>query len=109
MVSPARKVTRQISINKGDAFLICHTLSLIYSASLVERVATTIEIGRMVQVWLGFILSLGDVLVKSIYPSTMARDFCSIVGGMLVEARHPSAMARVCCIYVVGLFLVGLI
>jgi hypothetical protein len=38
-VGPARKVTGQISINKSDTFLIWHTLSLIYSTSLVERVA----------------------------------------------------------------------
>jgi hypothetical protein len=30
------KTPAQSSINKGDAFLICHTHSLIYSASLVE-------------------------------------------------------------------------
>ena len=35
-VGPARKVTGQISINKSDAFLIWHTLSWRYSASLVE-------------------------------------------------------------------------
>jgi hypothetical protein len=38
-VGPARKVIGQISINKGDAFLIWHTLSWRYSTSLVERVA----------------------------------------------------------------------
>jgi hypothetical protein len=77
----------------------------------VERVAaaTATAIGRMAQVWLGFILSLGDVLVKANYPSALARVCCSIVGGTLVEARHPSALARVCCIYVVGFFLVGLL
>jgi hypothetical protein len=31
------KTHAQSSINKGDTFLICHTLSLIYSASLVEN------------------------------------------------------------------------
>jgi hypothetical protein len=40
-VSLARKVIGQISINKSDTFLIWHTLSLIYSANLVERVAAT--------------------------------------------------------------------
>jgi hypothetical protein len=51
-VGPARKVTGQISINKSDAFLIWHTLSPIYNASLVERVAAaaTTAIRRMAQV-----------------------------------------------------------
>jgi hypothetical protein len=75
----------------------------------VERAAAAAAtaIGRMAQVWLGFILSLGDALVKASYPSALARVCCSIVGGMLVEARHPSTLARVCCIYVAGFFLVG--
>jgi hypothetical protein len=38
-VGPAKKVIGRISINKSDTFLIWHTHSLIYSASLVERVA----------------------------------------------------------------------
>jgi hypothetical protein len=70
----------------------------------VERAATTI--GRMAQAWLGFIFSLGNALVKSSYPSSLARVYCSIVDGTLVEARHPSALARVCCIYVAGFFVV---
>jgi hypothetical protein len=32
-----KKTPAQSNINKGDAFLICHTHSLIYSASLVEN------------------------------------------------------------------------
>ena len=35
-VGLARKVTRQISINKGDSILICHTLLWRHSASLEE-------------------------------------------------------------------------
>jgi hypothetical protein len=42
-VGPAKKVTGQISINKGDTFLILYTHSLIYSASLVERDAAAKE------------------------------------------------------------------
>ena len=43
-VGPAKKVTGHISINKSDAFLIWHTHSLIYNASLVEK--ATIAEGR---------------------------------------------------------------
>jgi hypothetical protein len=74
----------------------------------VERdaAATATTIGRMVQVSLGFIFSLGDALVKVGYLRALARVFCSIFGGTIVEARHLSVLARVYCIYVVGFFLV---
>jgi hypothetical protein len=111
-VGPARKVTGQISINKGDTFLILHTHSLIYSASLVERVAVvaTAAEGRRVHMeglsLLVLVMCWWRPATLALWLECVAVALLVFLGDVLVEANHSSTLARVSCSCIVDLLVV---